>query len=282
MAKSRTRTPAGPTLSPPQAVALLKADLDKAQKIAAPRIPQEGFTAWAANALHNLQQAFGEESPQAQQFDGILHSTYPIGVIVSGGYRDSTDYDQLRGGALQRAIPLLESSLESLALRFPEQGTAGTAPSSPRATTRDVFIVHGHDEALKSEVARFVEKLGLRAIILHEQPNRGQTVIEKFEKNAGSVMFAIVLLTPDDHGGARADAPATRPRARQNVILELGYFIGALRRDHVCALYRGDDLELPSDISGVVYIKYDGQWKIELAQELKHIWSDVDLNRAFA
>ena len=111
-----------------------------------------------------------------------------------------------------------------------------------------IFIVHGHDNEAKAEVARFVERLGFQAIILHEQVSRNRTVIEKFEANS-DVSFAIVLLTPDDEGGKKGD-PA-KPRARQNVVLELGYFVGRLGRDKVCALKRGE-VEIPSDFNGVI------------------------------
>jgi predicted nucleotide-binding protein len=145
--------------------------------------------------------------------------------------------------------------------------------------SRKVFLVHGHDEAVKLAVARFLEKLGLEPVILHEQPNKGQTVIEKFEANS-DVGFAVVLLTPDDEGRA-ATGKDLRPRARQNVILELGYFIGKLCRPRVCALYK-EGVELPSDIHGVIYVPYDGAggWRLELARELKAAGIDVDLNRA--
>ena len=279
MARSRTRAPAGPTLTPSQAVALLTASLENARKIALPRISQAMFDAWAANTLHNLKGAFGEDSSQANEFDGIVRGTYPIDipVIVFEGYRDPTDYDRLRGDAVGRAIPLLDASIANLEVLF-----GASHPSKPTATktSREVFIVHGHDETLKLAAARFVEGLGLKVVILSEQANRGRTVIEKFEAHAGGAGFAIVLLTPDDLGGSAAEAPAVKPRARQNVILELGYFIGKLGRTHVCALYKGD-LELPSNINGVVYIKNEGNWKLELAQELKAVWSDVDLNKAF-
>lgn len=138
-----------------------------------------------------------------------------------------------------------------------------------------VFIVHGHDEGARETVARFIERLGFEAIILHEQANRGRTVIEKFEVE-GDVGFAVVLLTPDDMGCAKNGIPA--PRARQNVLLELGYFIGRLGRDRVCALKRGD-VEIPSDFVGVVWVAMDGNgWKFDLARELKAAGYSVDLN----
>lgn len=143
----------------------------------------------------------------------------------------------------------------------------------------DIFIVHGHDEAAKESVARFVEKLGIEAIILHEQPNAGRTIIEKFEDHS-NVGFAIVLLTPDDIGAPKDRTNETKPRARQNVILELGYFMGKLGRGRVCALYK-EGVEIPSDYQGVLYIPMDsaGAWRMALAKEIKNAGIDVDLNK---
>lgn len=148
-----------------------------------------------------------------------------------------------------------------------------------------VFLVHGQDAETKTVVARFIEHCGLEPIILHEQPDQGRTIIEKFEQ-ISDVSFAVVLLTPDDVGETKPTSgvpgEGSRPRARQNVILELGYFIGKLGRKGVCALKKGD-VELPSDFSGVVYTPYDGAdegWKIKLAREMRAAGLEVDLNKA--
>lgn len=143
-----------------------------------------------------------------------------------------------------------------------------------------VFIVHGHDDATKEKIARFIEKLGLEAIILHEQVNKGMTIIEKFEEYSRKARFAVVLFTPDDVAYPLGDEQESRPRARQNVVLEMGYFIGTLGRDKVCVLYKGD-VELPSDILGVVYTKIDDAeaWKLNVAKELKLAGYDIDLNK---
>lgn len=150
---------------------------------------------------------------------------------------------------------------------------------APEIDRNSVFVVHGHDQARES-VARLLEHLGLKPIILHEQPDRGRTIIEKFESYA-AVGFAVVLLTPDDVGGNASDQPeALKPRARQNVIFELGFFVAALGRRRVCALYKGD-VELPTDYAGVVYTPMDPAdgWQLKLARELKHAGLDVDLNK---
>ncbi|SEO67906.1 TIR domain-containing protein [Mucilaginibacter sp. OK283] len=145
-------------------------------------------------------------------------------------------------------------------------------------TNNDVFIVHGHNNEIKINVARTLEKLGLNPIILHEQANSGKTIIEKFEEHS-KVGFAIVLLTDDDLGKAKRDEDLNY-RARQNVVLELGYFIGKLGRNRVCPLYT-KGVELPSDLYGLLYVEIDPNeyWKINIAKELKAAGYDVDVNK---
>jgi len=143
--------------------------------------------------------------------------------------------------------------------------------------SKDIFIVHGHNDAVKFEVARFLEKLGLEAIILHEQANAGNTIIEKFESHA-NVGFAVILLTGDDVGKVKS-AENDSPRARQNVILEWGFFIGKLGRSKVCALYE-KGVELPSDLHGLLYLSLDNRgWQMDLAKELKAAGYKIDLNK---
>lgn len=150
-----------------------------------------------------------------------------------------------------------------------------------KSTSKDknkVFIVHGRDDLAKSETARFVEKLGFEAIILHEQASSGKTIIEKIEEYT-NVGFAIVLYTPCDIGGL-SGTEITKPRARQNVVFEHGYLIGKLGRQNVCALVKGD-IETPNDISGVVYVSHDseGGWKFKIAKEMRQSGYAIDLNK---
>lgn len=139
-----------------------------------------------------------------------------------------------------------------------------------------VFIVHGHDDLAKVETARFVEKLGFKPIILHEQASSGKTIIEKIEEYS-NVGFGIVLYTPCDIGAKLGDESNLRSRARQNVVFEHGYLIGKIGRENVCALIKGD-IEKPNDISGVVYVSMDGEWKLTLAKELRNSGYIVDMN----
>ena len=144
-----------------------------------------------------------------------------------------------------------------------------------------VFVVHGHDDVVREKVARFLEKLSLEPIILHEQPNNGRTIIEKFT-DYSDVSYAVVLFTADDIGGSKATPKEElNSRARQNVIFELGYFIGRLGREKVCALHESG-VEILSDYQGVLYLNLDPSdvWRFSLAKELQAAGLPVDMNKA--
>jgi predicted nucleotide-binding protein len=138
--------------------------------------------------------------------------------------------------------------------------------------SRKVFIVHGRDEAMRKEAQATLNRFGIDGIVLHEEINEGQTIIEKFDREARACGYAVVLFSPDDMGGLRVGKTASKlaPRARQNVILELGYFVALLGRKNVFVLVAGTGLEQPSDFHGVVYESYDkaGNWRRRLANEL--------------
>lgn len=174
------------------------------------------------------------------------------------------------------AVSIVGTMLEELDLKAGAlMGNASDGETTEVEKSNRVFVVHGHDNEMKQAVARTVEHLGLEAVILHEKPNRGQTIIEKIERFS-DVGFAVVLLSPDDTGYSNsAGEDAAKLRARQNVILELGYFAGKLGRENVIALHRGSEdekLELPSDYDGVLYTPYDGDsgtWRGKLVAELR-------------
>jgi predicted nucleotide-binding protein len=170
----------------------------------------------------------------------------------------------------ERSLALMSQAVRSLEERLGEIALldhASVEVAAALAASKDVFVVHGHDSDLKREAADVLRRAGLNPIILHEQPNGGKTIIEKFERHGGGAGFAVVLLTPDDVGGPSPDQ--LRPRARQNVIGEMFWFAGKLGRSRVCALRKGD-VEVPSDFAGVVYTNVDdrGAWKTDLLKEL--------------
>nr|WP_197535372.1 nucleotide-binding protein [Bradyrhizobium sp. ORS 278] len=156
---------------------------------------------------------------------------------------------------------------EDIEIMIPED--APPAAPEPTPGSNKIFLVHGRDEAARNEVALFLRNLGLAPIVLHLQPNGGRHLLTKFREESDGANFAVVLMTPDDVGGiAGADV---QPRARQNVVFELGFFIGKLGPAHVAALLKSG-VEKPSDFDGIAYISY-GQgtsWKTELAREMLH------------
>jgi predicted nucleotide-binding protein len=147
---------------------------------------------------------------------------------------------------------------------------------------RNIFIVHGHDLAARDSVELLVQRLGLRPIILAEQPSGGRTIIDKLETYGESASYVIVVMTPDDVGYAKRETAAQKKnRARQTVVCELGYFVGKLGRGKVCVLHR-EDTEIFSDYQGVLLVRMDdADWKIKIAQEMKYAGIPVDLNDLF-
>lgn len=212
-------------------------------------------------------------SPPAAVGGLIMRNVDPFSCVFEGPY--GMNMTSVICDMIDEAVGVIEAG------ELRPEPKPKTRKKSNAKSSRKVFVVHGHDNETKQTVARFLEKLGLEAVILHEKSNRGMTLIEKFEQNS-DVAYAVVLMTPDDVGAAKADAKsikALHARARQNVVLELGYFMGKLGRKNVAAILRGD-IERPSDYDGVVYIGYDlnDGWKLLLAKELKEAGMDVDLN----
>lgn len=194
-------------------------------------------------------------------------------------------YAERRTFLSEQFTPLLDSlelpSLSHTARPTQFIQTNGVGPSRPTPFTtpapvvarnkRKVFIVHGRDDLARVEVSRFIENLGLEAIILHEQANAGMTIIEKIERYTNDADFALVLYTPCDQGrGYHERNSPPKNRARQNVVFEHGYLMAKLGRENVCALVKGD-VETPNDISGVAYVLHDenGAWKMKVVTELR-------------
>ncbi len=178
-------------------------------------------------------------------------------------------------------INIVNTMKEELLYFHKSESLPNATATETKNQTKKIFIVHGHDESMKQSVARTIEKLGLTPIILHEQPSIGRTIIEKFTENS-DVNFAIVLLSPDDIAHPKNSNPElAKYRARQNVILELGYYIGKLGRNRVIALFNQvDNFEMPSDYSGVLFIPYDsnGRWQFDLIKELNACGYSLNAN----
>lgn len=226
----------------------------------------------------SLTRCFGEDTSAYRTYAAATDLTY-YPMMISSGQR--IDYYSPIQRRVLSSIALLEQAQKSLKedladLPASEGVETDSAHEHKAAHSDRVFLVHGHDEGARESVARFLEKLGLEPVILHEQANRGRTVIEKIEGHR-DVGFAVVLLTPDDEGCVKGGQ--LEPRARQNVLLELGYFLGYLGRDRVCALNRGQ-VEIPSDFAGVVWTSMNDEgWKQALSRELQDAGYEIDWNK---
>lgn len=220
--------------------------------------------------------------------DTIEYSQYSVGSFDSLGLTIGYEepLSQVRDSSKEKILACilnlktLREILEERIMDSSDNVDQSLPSAPPKRNSNRVFIVHGHDNAAKESVARFLSKLELEPVVLHEQPNAGRTIIEKFEAHS-DVAFAVVLLTPDDIGHPAGNSAAAKSRARQNVILELGFFTAALGRSRVCALYVGG-VEIPSDFAGVLYHELDpaGAWRLMLARELRAGGLEVDMNRA--
>ena len=278
MAKKRSPGPpeAGPPqISAEQGIQLLRGQIDRGRKLLATQhLNADEYSAWELLTGNFLEKAFGINSPNVSAVTDVgKHGAFPMDA-------EEDWWEEHWAKSLETQVAKLEGLVELLATDV--QLSAGVAPHvAAAAKGHRVFLVHGHDDAVVHEVARFLEHLEQDVVILREQPNQGRTIIEKFEDYA-DVGFAVVLLTADDRGGPVA-VPYERQqtRARQNVVLELGYFLGRLGRNRVCALYR-EGVEIPSDYAGVLYVKLDdvGGWRLALAKEMKAAELPVDMNRA--
>ncbi len=238
------------------------------------------FEKWRRDTKTVINHTFGEESSHVADFMRVDY----IGPVSLVKPRSDYEWHKARSNGLDSAASVLESMIGEIQEFWEGESPPSGSLSTERGalpSTKEVFVIHGRDNEVKQTVARFLEKIDLKPVILHESPDLGRTVIEKFEQHA-EVGFAVALLTPDDVGSLYGEENNLKPRARQNVIFEFGYFIGRLGRQRVCALTKGN-VEIPSDYAGVLYIPLDdaGGWKMRLITELKTAGYNVDANRAF-
>ncbi len=263
-----------PSVDTKLGIELLNKLIQKAEEaLKGQRITYDMDSAWETLAENYLIKVFGSDSPNVTK---VMDAGRPGSFSVHA----TEDWweNQRRKGFTSR-ITQLKSLIEVLetSMQLPSEAIA-----KQHAVGNKIFIVHGHNDGIKETIARFIEKLGMEAVILHEKANKGRTLIEKFEEECKEVGFAIVVMTKDDRGGTSSESYETqRPRARQNVILELGFFLGRLGRGRVGVLYE-EEVEIPSDYSGVVFTKLDagGAWRLSLAKEMKAAGFAIDMNLA--
>lgn len=252
------------------AIKLIQDLIDKVENL--PHRNEEELDALKRKAEMMIRKIFGNSSTYLKD---LIFISFRPGAYWSG--MDRRIYDKSWSKGQSEMLNLLKTIEEDLTL-----DSNKIIKKDRKKLSTEIFIVHGHDEEMKQAVARTVEKIGLKPIILHEQPNKGRTIIEKFE-DYSDLNFAIILLSPDDIAYPKNKLPEDKEfRARQNVIFELGFFVGKLGREHVFILYREEhNFEFPTDYSGICYTPYDSksQWRFDLVGELNSCGYNVDANK---
>jgi len=215
-------------------------------------------------AFNNQYSEYYYQYSRVNQMTGFMD--YTRGVNTK-----SSDYKIINAKEkVSNCLTILNRLIEKLQL-IEQDGSILPYQTTEKTFSNCCFIVHGHNDSIKFEVARYIEKdLKRKAIILHEEPNKGQTIIEKFENNS-TVDFAVALWTADDVGKANSETN-NHDRARQNVVFETGFFIGALGRQNVIVLVE-HGVEIPSDYSGIIFISLSGNWKDDLRKEIEAIYN---------
>jgi predicted nucleotide-binding protein len=230
---------------------------------------------WRQDVKGALTDYFCDGSWQLASFKAI--DFFPTSFIVGNPESVFVKHFLMGVETAEQYLKSRISELEEEANKDPSQ--PAIEGESKKKPSRKVFVVHGNDHGSKETVARFLSQLDLEPIILHEQPDQGRTIIEKFEDFA-DVACAIVILSPDDLASSKDNLTAQEQRAHQNVIFELGFFVGILGRGRTFALLL-KSVTKPSDIDGVLYTPMEGEaWRFKLVKELKAAGINVDANKA--
>jgi predicted nucleotide-binding protein len=261
-----------PRVTPEQGIEILIGQLRQAEELLeelrapGPSWRFNDYKSWNSYTRTTLEEAFGEGHGNVKEFE------------ESGSKQDRSD-PCIK--ALKAQIAELNRFIRQLMKARTQQQSVTAGSSLTREGSKKVFIVHGHNDTLKYEIAHSLQKAGLDVTILHEEANKGRTILEKFSEHAAEVGFAIVLLTADDEGRTKDSLLAgLQARARQNVVFELGFFFGRLGRGRVCAVLESG-VEIPSDLHGLVYVKHDstGRWKTDVAKEIHATGINVDFSK---
>jgi predicted nucleotide-binding protein len=278
--RAKTKQEIAAAVSPQAAIKLLSRQIKKAEEMLL-RQPflSPDHKAWENTTREYLIKGFGSLS---SNIDAVLQASSNNPHLMS--YSDH-EHDEYGASKLSNQVKILQSCIDQLETEIELMQSVSQnieVARRPQINSNHVFVVHGHNAGIKESVARFLERLDLEPIILHEKPNAGRTIIEKFS-DYSDVHFAVVLLTGDDEGKTKGTDDPLQRRARQNVVLELGYFLGKLGRSRVCALYE-DGVDIPSDYQGVLFVPLDPheKWRFDLVRELKAAGFPVDANKIYA
>lgn len=218
------------------------------------------FLAWHQECKRFLTNTYGADSMELKNF---LSTRFETAIINK----------EQEIWACKNGLEIVKTTFETLLNELSEEISSNNELNISDNKNK-VFVVHGHDSELKYQVSYLLRKIGLTPIVLHEQTNSSRTIIEKIEKYGNDAGVAIVLFTPDDFGNVKSEEDS-KPRARQNVVFEAGYFMGLLGRERTILVVSDKSIELPGDLQGVVYSEIS---ELNIARELKAMGLNVNLN----
>ena len=260
-----------PSLPPAKAIELLKKQIEQIDKLLQLHHDDPEFTKWDNFTEQIIIKAFGKPHENLTDYTSSRYAGEFWANMPDEAYQENFIK------TLNIRKKLLEGFIEQLEA-FGGIQKEQEPIISKRVSSKKVFIVHGHNEQAKTELALILTRLSFEPIILHEQPSQGLTIIEKLEKHS-DVGFAFILLTPDDKGCKGGQENNLLPRARQNVVFEFGLFVGKLGRNRVCCLYTGD-IEPPSDLHGLVYLPFNNsvnEIQLDIVKELRAAGYEVNI-----
>jgi len=226
------------------------------------------FVAWRARLEQFFHKEYGENSYEYKTLHKLQFES--IASIGAGSRANEKDAAQFKND-MGITLSLIEGRLEE------EKSIEESCSLSD--SSKDVFIIHGHDDGARETVENFIRQIGYNPIVLFKEASRGKTVIEKIEQYTESIAFGIAIYTPCDIGKAQKESDF-KNRSRQNVVFEHGFLAGKYGRANVVGLVKGD-IELPSDLAGIAYISMDvrGAWKYDVAKEMIQAGFNVDMNK---
>lgn len=266
-----------PHIAKEQAIHFLENSLAEIPELKTESTSSQPFITWRRNTRVAIEHVFGKDSDQVGEFEEISFVPATIGIRVAGvdyRERDRIRYKNAFENGLLRAEAILKSMITDISYWAED-----SQDNNPGRKPDVVFVAHGSNNEVRLEIEKLLTQLDLDYIVLQDQPHMGRTLIDKFEEESNKSGFAVIILTPDDEGRRLGFDDPLVPRARQNAILELGYLASSLGRNRICLMY-DEEVELPSDIRGIAYIKIGkNDWKIELVRELNTAGFDADANK---
>jgi len=253
-------------------VAKIKDLIERAEKLYNSGVNEPEFKSWKDDAEKYLKKIYGETSSEAAAFENIEYYKYYLTFdLFNGGWRENIlkEKDTFQKGIKTAVFYLKSYEADDHVVDFEKKeqkaknkssDKAAAAPEAKKASNKKIFFVHGRNDGVKTQVADFLLKTGIKPVNINKNIGKDQPLMEKMAKHS-DVKASIVLFSS---------------AAGQNVIFEAGYFIGKLGMEHTVILLE-EGVETPSELNGCAFYEIDqkGKWRLEIANKLKSMNFDI-------